>query len=183
MVFEPDLDLLAAEWEGDATIRQRIGTEKALFDSEVAGKALEINTRGAEHHASVLEPLLKRLVDPVTLKVGMCKIPDLEEQLLAFDVFNQCLCFSSGFPFRHPRCFCLIIGAGHVEFNSATRNETLHGPVHVLLHSRAMNWMYTRAIGTTNMLCYVFIIYIASGFKGYVPPINLVAPRPLFYYL
>ena len=118
MVFMPDLDLLAAEWEGDATIRQRVGTEKALFDSEVNGKALGINTRGAEHHASVLEPLLRRLVEPETFKVGMCRFPDLEEQLLAFDVFNECLCFSSGFPFRHPCCFCLMIGAVHVEFNS-----------------------------------------------------------------
>ena len=123
MVFVPDFDLLAAEWEGDATIRQRVGAEKAVFDLQVAGKDLEVNTRGAAHHASVLEPLLKRLVDPETFKVGMCRIPDLEEQLLAIDVFIQCLCFCSGFAFHHPCCFCFIIGAVDLEFHSATPNQ------------------------------------------------------------
>ena len=74
---------LADEWEGTLAVRERLRVSKALFPAQSGGKALEANIRGAEQHVDVLIPLLKKLVNPETLDIGMCAIPCLEREWLA----------------------------------------------------------------------------------------------------
>lgn len=73
---------LAVYWEGCREIRERIRDKRMLFLDEVGGKKLDVNIRGAESHVDVLVPLLQKLVDPATLAIGMCAIPQLETEQL-----------------------------------------------------------------------------------------------------
>ena len=77
------LEGLAEEWERDLAIRDRLRFSNSLFPAQNGGKALEVNIRGAEQHVDVLIPLLKKLVNPETLAIGMCSIPCLEKEWLA----------------------------------------------------------------------------------------------------
>ena len=66
-----------------------------LFENFVGGKKLEVNIQGAEYHAEILLPVLKKLVDPESGDVGMCGIPALEKEFLVHNFLN-CLVLTQG---------------------------------------------------------------------------------------
>ena len=77
-----DIEGIADQWEEIASIRERVRSTNSLFMESVGGRNLDINIVGAEYHADVLMPLLRKLVHPETKEVGMCAVPDLETECL-----------------------------------------------------------------------------------------------------
>ena len=83
-IMATNMDILgvAAEWEAIRSIRDRVRDRGVLFEDFVGGKKMECNIHGAEYHAEILLPVLKKLVDPESGDVGMCGIPALEKEFL-----------------------------------------------------------------------------------------------------
>ena len=75
MATNMDILGVAAEWEAIRSIRDRVRDRGVLFEDFVGGKKMECNIHGAEYHAEILLPVLKKLVDPESGDVGMCGIP------------------------------------------------------------------------------------------------------------
>ena len=82
MATNMNIDAVASEWEGTRSIRERVRDRGVLFEDFVGGKKLEVNIHGAEYHAEILLPVLKKLADPESGEIGMCGIPALEKEFL-----------------------------------------------------------------------------------------------------
>ena len=84
MATNVDIEGLASDWESSSSVRSFVRTNHLLFPEELDGRRLDVNISGAEKCVDILIPLLKKLVDPETLEVGMCSIPALETEWLVF---------------------------------------------------------------------------------------------------